>query len=73
MNGLEEVQVKNYPNNWNQLKVRKEFKYDKNIPVSELKPLLASEIEPWFFYHLDRSEVSLQVSIMAKDPQTSGH
>ena len=46
MNCLEEVQVKNYPNNWKQLEVRKEFKYDKNISVSELKPLLASEIEP---------------------------
>ena len=48
MNGLEEVQVKNYPNNWKQLEVRKQFKYDKKVPISELKPLLASEIDPWF-------------------------
>ena len=46
MNALEEVQVKNYPNNWKQLEVRKQFKYDKKVPISELKPLLASEIEP---------------------------
>ena len=45
MNGLQEVRVKNYPEKWKQVDVRSDMKYDLKRPISDLKPLLASEIK----------------------------
>ena len=44
LNSIEELRVKNYPK-WNEVEIRNEFKYSLKIPISKLKPLLASEIK----------------------------
>ena len=44
MNRLTEVDIKNYPLEWNQVEIRKSFKYDGNVKIDEIKPLLASKL-----------------------------
>ena len=44
MNRLTEVDIKYYPLEWNQVEIRKSFKYDGNVKIDEIKPLLASKL-----------------------------
>ena len=43
-NNLTELDPKNYPLNWIQVEVAENHKYNNERPISELKPLLASEL-----------------------------
>jgi hypothetical protein len=43
-NSIGELRVKNYPK-WTEVRIRDKFKYNLKVPISKLKPLLASEIK----------------------------
>ena len=43
-NNLTELDPKNYPLNWIQIEVAETLKYNNERPISELNPLLASEL-----------------------------